>query len=224
MVSHAALGSGPRRSILDSLRDSAEPRCVVDLSKLTRLYPNTVRFHLKVLVEAGFVASRPDPSGAAGRPRQVYVATSLGGPDTPAFGYELLAQLLATEYRNAPNVVKRAEAAGRSLAKTLRSQEQNVGPLSFQDTQQRVVALFAELDFEPEIDGETAPARLLLRACPFRSVAAAFPDVVCKIHLGLLRQFIADLKAPMEVTELVPFAQPNVCVALLGELPVVTTK
>jgi predicted ArsR family transcriptional regulator len=76
-----------------------------------------------------------------------------------------------------------------------------------------VNAVFAELGFDPELarDGENLQIRL--HACPFRAVAAAHPEVVCAIHLGLLRRAVADVEDPPAAVSLQPFVQPHLCVA-----------
>jgi predicted ArsR family transcriptional regulator len=58
--------------------------------------------------------------------------------------------------------------------------------------------------------------RILLHACPFRAVASKHPDVVCAVHLGLLRQTLANLDIPIEATALEPFVTPHLCIAHLA--------
>ncbi|MFC8422671.1 ArsR family transcriptional regulator, partial [Streptomyces sp. NPDC057236] len=62
---------------------------------------------------------------------------------------------------------------------------------------------------------ENAGRRLRLHHCPFREVAERRPDIVCAIHLGLMRGTVETLRAPLTAESLEPFVTPHVCVATL---------
>jgi predicted ArsR family transcriptional regulator len=55
-----------------------------------------------------------------------------------------------------------------------------------------------------------------LRHCPFLELAEVRAQVVCPIHLGLMQGAMAAWDAPVTVDRLVPFAEPDLCVAHLG--------
>ena len=98
-----------------------------------------------------------------------------------------------------------------------------------------VIGLFDRLGFEPELvaagdvterepaAGDVAKGNTLeeggwqvrLHACPFRTVARAHPEVVCNVHLGLLRGTLSRLGAPPTTVGLQPFVTPELCVASL---------
>lgn len=50
-----------------------------------------------------------------------------------------------------------------------------------------MTGLFAEPGFEPELARKGEQLQIRLHACPFRVVAAEHSEVVCSLHLGLLR-------------------------------------
>jgi predicted ArsR family transcriptional regulator len=52
-----------------------------------------------------------------------------------------------------------------------------------------------------------------LHACPFRSVAERHPDVVCSLHLGLIRGALEGMTPQPTTTSLTPFLRPGVCLA-----------
>ncbi|MDT7597573.1 MAG: hypothetical protein QOJ06_3119 [Pseudonocardiales bacterium] len=135
------------------LHGSDPPLDVAQIAVRTALHPNTVRFHLKVLVDAGLALSH-----------------------------------------------RLATFAGVSADEAIR----------------QVAAMFAELGFQSELDGGGSHRRILLHACPFDAVASKHPDVVCAVHLSLLRQTLANLDAPTEATALEPFVTPHLCVAHLA--------
>lgn len=213
---HGALASASRVHILDLLRGSDTPLDVAQIAVRTALHPNTVRFHLKVLVDAGLACCRTDSPRAAGRPRLIYTATTDGAGSHPE-GFQLLADILAS-YLAASGTVPTglAEEAGRAFARRRRQPSQAFAGVSADEAVRQVVAMFAELGFQSELDGGGSHRRILLHACPFHAVASKHPDVVCAVHLGLLRQTLANLDAPIEATALEPFVTPHLCVAHLA--------
>ncbi|MGH4011724.1 MAG: helix-turn-helix transcriptional regulator [Pseudonocardiaceae bacterium] len=213
---HSALASPSRVHILDLLRGSGTPLDVAQIAAQSALHPNTVRFHLRVLVEAGLTRCRTDPRGHSGRPRLVYTATTDGSGSQPD-GFQLLADILAS-YLAASSTTPTglAEEAGRAFARRHRQPSQPFAGVSADEAVRHVTAMFAELGFQPELQGSGSHRRILLHACPFRAIASKHPDVVCAVHLGLLRQTLANLGAPVEASGLEPFVTPRLCVAHLA--------
>jgi predicted ArsR family transcriptional regulator len=59
-----------------------------------------------------------------------------------------------------------------------------------------------------------APIRL--RHCPFGTLARDHGEVVCGVHLGLMRGVLRELDAPFDALRLEPFVGPSLCLAHLG--------
>jgi predicted ArsR family transcriptional regulator len=94
---HGALASASRVRILDLLRDSYTPPDVLQIAEQSGLHHNTVRFHLKILVDAGLACCRTDPRrGASGRPRLLYTASTDHSDTMHQHGYQLLADILTS--------------------------------------------------------------------------------------------------------------------------------
>ena len=55
-----------------------------------------------------------------------------------------------------------------------------------------------------------------MHRCPFRDLAEQHGDVVCSVHLGLIRGALAEIGAPVTATRLEPFVEPSLCRARLG--------
>jgi predicted ArsR family transcriptional regulator len=74
-----------------------------------------------------------------------------------------------------------------------------------------------ELGFvpQPEAGDRDGEYRLSLRQCPFREVAQQHKDVICTLHLGLMRGALARMRAPVSAERLDPFVEPSLCVARL---------
>ncbi|MEH1164314.1 helix-turn-helix domain-containing protein [Micromonospora sp. CPCC 205539] len=219
-VSYSALAVPSRRQLLDGIRTADHPLTVKELVTRTGMHPNTVRFHLEVLIEAGFVSGEPGRRHGRGRPQTIYRSVT---PPVPASGYQFLSQVLAAQLDQS-RAGGLAEEAGRSW---LRPEGTPASPAPVADpvgaATTRALALFTELGFEPVGTSDSASGLIDLHACPFLDVAREHPDVVCGMHRGLLRELV-DTTTPDVVAELVPFARPGVCVARLtrtleGALP-----
>ncbi len=55
-----------------------------------------------------------------------------------------------------------------------------------------------------------------VRPCPFVELARRHQEVVCPIHLGLIRGALAELGATTSATKLEPFVRADLCVAHLA--------
>ena len=51
--------------------------------------------------------------------------------------------------------------------------------------------------------------------CPFKDLAESHGAVICSLHLGMLRGALEELRAPVRVQALHPFAEPGVCLVEL---------
>jgi predicted ArsR family transcriptional regulator len=211
---HGALASASRVHILDLLRDSDTPLDVAQIATRSALHPNTVRFHLKILLDAALVCCRTDPQGGSGRPRLVYTATTEGLGGQHLDGFQLFADILASHLAASSTIpTGLAEEAGHAFARRRRRTSQPVAAVSIDEAVHRLVAMFAELGFEPELARQGQEVQIRLHACPFWTIASKYPTVVCSMHLGLLRGTLAELGAPTMATGLRPFVEPHLCVA-----------
>jgi predicted ArsR family transcriptional regulator len=211
---HGALAVASRLRLLDALRASERPLDVRELAAACGLHMTTVRFHLDVLTDAGLVTSQTGRSGTRGRPRRLYLPASrtAGGSS----GYELLSGILATHWAgDGDERAQRAEQAGWDWAG-----QHKPGPAAaaatLTEAAAHVNAVFAELGFDPDLARDGDNLQIRLHACPFRAVAATHPEVVCSVHLGLLRRTLADVEAPPTTVSLRPFVEPHLCLAQIS--------
>ena len=93
------------------------------------------------------------------------------------------------------------------------------GDVGEREAAQVVTGLFAELGFDPELTVNEQGRQVWLRGCPFRDAARANPEVVCSVHLGLLRGILSRLGASSTTARLTPFVEPELCLAHLGPVP-----
>lgn len=210
---------GSRAAILHMLRDEARPFGIREVARRTGLHQNTARFHLEALAAAGLAARETEDRDTPGRPRMGYRAVA-GGPDAPGGRreYRLLAVMLASLIAGTmPEPAVAAEAAGREWGAYLAEKPPPFQRLSAEEAVASLVATMRELGFEPHAvagPGE-GQSRLQLRQCPFLEVASEHRDVICALHLGLMRGALDLMRAPVTADELTPFAEPGLCVARL---------
>jgi predicted ArsR family transcriptional regulator len=211
-----------RREVLDVLRAAPSPLGVAETAERIGVHPNTVRFHLDILVAEGLVERRAEPSPGPGRPRTVYTARP--GMDRGGMrDYRLLARILLSRWASADPATAREEAiqTGRAWGGHL---VQPPPPFEEPTADRSVAALLAllgELGFVPRAEGADEsggpPRRIRLRHCPFLELAEEHGKLVCPLHLGLMQGALTRLDAPLTATGLEPFAEPDSCVAHLAE-------
>jgi predicted ArsR family transcriptional regulator len=210
------LAGSSRTAVMDALREAGAPLTVYDLAQRVGLHANTIRFHLAHLVEAGLVHEAPAVRSGPGRPHLVYAVVPDEALQQEPRGYRLLAQILASHLvASTPDAAASAIVAGSRWGHVLTERPAPFQHLDAQAASERLVGMFAALGFQPELadDGR----RILLHRCPFREVAERQPQVVCSVHLGLMRGALAALGAPLEATRLEPFVTPRLCVAHLQQ-------
>lgn len=219
-----------RSRVLDLLRDADAPLGVQQIARRTGLHPNTARFHLDALVEAGLADRAADAAGQPGRPRTLYRAR----PAAAAAGrrsYRLLAEILTTLVaEHLPHPRQAAATAGRVWGGYLTERPAPYQQLDRPEAVDRLLAVLTEIGFDPQLEpapahpgqsGRTAAdpesgAKVLLRHCPFLEVAEHHRDVVCSLHLGLMQGALAELRTPLTADRLDPFVEPSLCIAHLG--------
>jgi predicted ArsR family transcriptional regulator len=116
-----------------------------------------------------------------------------------------------------------AEEAGREWGEYLTEQPPPYQRLTGDQAIEKLTSTLADLGFAPELtaDGDAGRYRVNLRQCPFREVAEQHRQVVCGLHLGLMRGALSRMRAPVTADRLDPFVEPGLCVARLSvsELP-----
>jgi predicted ArsR family transcriptional regulator len=210
---------GQRRSdVLDLLCAVGAPAGAREIADRLGLHPNTARFHLEALVDAGLATRATQARTVPGRPSLAYQAVESGAPGHRR--YRLLAEMLASLIVGMlPEPGEAAAQAGREWGRYLTER-----PAPFQRPGARgcvdgLAAILAEAGFAPEVVADGAGYQLRLRQCPFREVAEAHQEVVCQLHLGLMQGALDEMRAPVTADRLRPFAEPGLCVADLAAAP-----
>lgn len=213
---HSALSSPSRVALINELRTADGPVDAHQLSDTCGLHVTTVRFHLEALINAGLVGSTTAPSTGRGRPRLLYSAVSQMAQASQEDAYlqlaRLMAQSWATDTDGTP--AERAERAGREWAKSsIPVREPGQRPIG--QIAAEVNALFTEIGFEPQLQDTPDGIEFELHACPFGVIAAEHPEVVCNIHLGLMRGAMERLTGEGATAKITPWATPTMCQAAM---------
>ena len=114
LLSCDAGSAGQRRAeVLDMLRAVGSPVGVREVADRMGLHPNTARFHLDALVDAGLAVRAPQARAAPGRPSTGYQAAE-GGGVAGQRQYRLLAEMLTSLISGVlPRPAEAAAEAGR---------------------------------------------------------------------------------------------------------------
>lgn len=203
--------SGQRAVVLERLQQRGQPLTVAELAAELGLHPNTVREHLDALVSWGLVVRGRQAKRGRGRPAWTYAAAAdLVEPDTRVRDYAGLATALAAHIAlTSADPRGDALAAGRDWGRGLAAAHPFERPPSATAVRRRVVALLDELGFAPQDDARCTTAAL--RRCPLLDVATRYPEVVCQVHLGIVRGAMEAYGSQPERTALIPFAEVGAC-------------
>ncbi|HEY8471119.1 MAG TPA: helix-turn-helix domain-containing protein [Natronosporangium sp.] len=206
-----------RARVLAALHDAGEPLDAREVAGRVGLHPNTARFHLDGLVATGAVERASEQRDQPGRPRTLYAARPTDAAGAAGRrSYRLLAEIL-TSYVAAetPRPAQAAEQAGHAWGRYLAERPPPFQQVHADTATEQLVDVLREIGFAPEPVTGRRDRRILLHHCPFRETAQAHRDVVCAIHLGLMRGLLAELDAPIEADRLEPFVEPSLCVTHL---------
>lgn len=191
------------------LRASRAPLSIIAIADELGVHANTVRFHLDSLLGDGLVEQVQPERRGPGRPPQLFTAVARmdrGG----ARQYRLLAEILTNGLAADEDSTARAIAVGRAWGERLDP------PGHADDSIDRLMAVLDELGFEPERRSNDGNQQLGLRHCPFLELAEKRSNVVCPVHLGLMRGALETWGAQVTVDRLEVFAEPGLCLAHLA--------
>lgn len=209
-------GLGESRSrVLSVLQSADRPLGVGDVAKAVGLHPNTTRFHLDALVEAGLASRTSEERDLPGRPRLLYT----GSPDSASVGrrsYRLLAEILTSYIASqTKQPVQSAIKAGEEWGHYLAERPAPFERVDATSATQQLVDVLDEIGFAAEPVTRGRKREIHLHHCPFRETAQKHREIVCAVHLGLMRGLLSEIEAPVDVERLDPFVEPTLCISHL---------
>jgi predicted ArsR family transcriptional regulator len=164
-------------------------------------------------VRQGLVRRHRAAPHGRGRPAWLYDTTDANpGATSPEYA-GLATTLAAAIHRGSTSPRADAVAAGTEWGHKLARDRGSRPGADRTEAHRRVVDLLEDLGFAPEVDEERSVARLT--RCPLLEAAHRYTDVVCGVHLGIVRGAQAEYGASSAGTELLSFAEPGACLLRL---------
>jgi predicted ArsR family transcriptional regulator len=203
---HKALADDTRYRLYRYLRLSGRPVPVRELAARLGLHPNTIRPHLRRLVDAGLVAVEARRgSPAVGRPQALYSVVT--GEGREGRDYRLLADILATLVSGSRSR-SRAQELAREWGDFLMAR--HASPPGARRPGPNLAALreaMAEAGFDPRFrrrgDGTI---EIALRGCPFRDLLEEHRELACTVHRGLLEGMLEGARPRLHLRSFEPLA------------------
>lgn len=187
-----------RMRLLRSLQREPD-RTAQSLATEFDLPVNTVRDHLKVLEDEGFVTRRSVHTGTRGRPPTVFRPVD-------GTGASIAADRRVADARRRGELLRRIT----KLPST---------GLDDRATAQLDV-LYEHLDdagLEPTIDEETLA--IDLTPCAYHALIDEDQQTVCAVHARLVGDVLGQVDGPLAMRQLLPFTGPHTCRLLLTTRP-----
>jgi predicted ArsR family transcriptional regulator len=192
------LSQPTRARLFTRLRDLGRPAPTEELAADLRVHPNSVRYHMARLLDAGLVERRPG-GGGRGRPRYEWAIASSARPaGRPPTGYVELARWLARIVGESKGEQSRAESEGRRIGQEIAPRGRQAEPAGALRT-----ALSA-LGFEPE--QRARHGRLLYRLgnCPYRDAVRENQPFICALHKGIAEGLLERIEPEAVLTGFEP--------------------
>jgi len=200
-----ALADDTRYRLYRYLRLSGRPVSVRELAGRLDLHANTIRPHLRRLVEAGLVAAEARRGSSVGRPQVLYSVVSAESRE--GRDYRLLADILATLVRSS-----RSRNGAQGLAHEWGDflMARQASPPGARRPGPNLAALrdaMAEAGFDPRFRRRgNGSIEIALRGCPFRDLLEEHRDLVCAVHRGLLEGMLQGARPRLHLRSFEPLA------------------
>ena len=181
-----ALGDRTRYAIYLELARAEAALTTAEIAEVLDLHPNTVRPHLERMKEVGLVDVEAESRGTVGRPQHRWsVAADAPSLGLEPSGFRMLSTLLAAVAAAGSPDPELIAAVGRQRGRVAAEEQLPHHP----DVVEGLLAELADLGFDPAAGVDGATTSIAFTRCPFSELAAAFPDVVCHLHRGIVEGF-----------------------------------
>lgn len=218
----ASLDDEVRARIYAFIRDQGRPVSREDVAEHVRISRKLAAFHLDKLLDRGILkAHYARPSGragpGAGRPAKMYEPSGAELEiSIPPRHYDLMGELLVeaieTESRTMPArkaALRASRERGRMIGRAAR-REHGARWSSRRGGVPAASETLAGCGFEP---AEVRDGEIVLRNCPFRSLAQAAPDLVCVMNRAFIEGVLQGMGTPRVRARLT--RRPGVCCVTL---------
>lgn len=207
--------SKARSKILEYL--TSGPCTVSSLAMRIGQHENTIREHLDALVVENLAIKYQSTEHGRGRPAWFY-RTPEESDQSDIGEYAGLASALAGAIAyGSQHPIDDAVAAGKAWAPELLRKSQLVHIDAIKKNaisiRRNAVSLLDHLGFAPKENKDFT--RIKLTRCPLLDAARQYPDIICSVHLGLIRGALEELGAQsksVDAADLQPFSEIGACI------------
>lgn len=188
MLNAPGLGAS-QHTLLRRLKERGQAS-IPELAADVGLNIETVRGHLRTLVEAGLARRGGSRSSGPGRPEVVYVSTDTADALFPRREADTLRELAAyLVNRGQTHVLK--EFFESQIAARRDSAMARVSHLRGRARAEEVARIFTELGFMAVVDGSDDAPQLRLCHCPIKSIISQ-TTAPCVAEIGLIRELLGE--------------------------------
>lgn len=217
LAAAATLSDEVRRALYQYVRRQSGPVTREEAARAVRISVKLAAFHLDKLVDRGLLRTDQRlPTGArrpVGRAPKRYAPSDMQvSLSVPERRYELAGEILVDAFCQGDPTVRSTEAAlqvARQRGRQLGAEARQARRLR-QPGPERTMAiaenLLEQYGYEPSEDGEGG---LVLRNCPFHSLAARAPELICGINAAFIDGVLRGLGNSTVQAELEP--KPGLC-------------
>lgn len=191
--SNGRMHSPTREKILETLAEQPSGAALAWIAQSMDLHENTVRAQLEALLRDGYLTRFRAPAAGRGRPAWIWKIKPESASAFAGLAGALAGQIAATSQDPARESVQAGMRWGTELA---RKQHETHSA--------DIVASLDELGFAPTTTDEQD--LVLLQACPMLSAAEEHPQIVCNVHLGMVRGLLTAQGHDSAGVQLKPFA------------------
>jgi predicted ArsR family transcriptional regulator len=182
--------------VFAAIADARRPLPTAAVAERTGVHPNSARFHLARLLEAGLLELGADRSGGRGRPRRLWSVASDASPGGKApEAYRELASFLSRSVGGSAD----ARAEGRRIGAEI-----GAGSGVDNGTPEALGSALSAMGFQPRRHDAGNRTEFTLCNCPYRDVAGSNPGIVCALHRGVAEGLVKAIDPAAEVTRFVP--------------------
>lgn len=215
-ANHVRNLSKARGKILDLLGDG--PCTVSSLAMRTGQHENTIREHLDALVLDDLAIKYQSVEHMRGRPAWFYRIPDRSDQSGIGEYADLASALAGAIARRSAHPVKDAIDAGMAWAPELvRNSHLNMNGTAKKNgisNRRNVVSVLNHLGFAPKQNVDFT--RIKLTQCPLLDAARQNPEIICNVHLGIIRGALGEFGATnTDGVELAPFSQVGACLLKL---------
>lgn len=191
--SNGRIHSPTREKILEKLAEQPSGVSLAWMVQSMDLHENTVRAQLEALLHDGYLSRFRAPAAGRGRPAWIWKIK----PETESAFAQLASVLAGQIAAISQDPAHESMQAGMHWGTALAQKEPEIpGPY--------IIESLDELGFSPietQVQNE-----LLLQSCPLLSAAEEHPQIVCNVHLGMVRGLLSAQGIESADVELQPFA------------------